>query len=117
MAIWHDTCGCPPSLLELDSKLISLLKSIHSRGGVVNSCAVKATTLALVNSNNISGLRGFEPKPTWVKSIYRHCNFTHRVGTTTRPPYLVACLKSASSLFLQILAVRSASTKSHPSWF
>ena len=82
----HDTRGRPPSLLELDSKLISLLKSIRSRGGVVNSCVVKATALALVNSNNISGLRGFEPKPTWVKSIYRRCNFTRRAGTTTRPP-------------------------------
>lgn len=63
VAIPHDTRGCPPSLLELDSKLISLLKSIRSRGGVVNSCVVKATALALVNSNNISGLRGFEAKP------------------------------------------------------
>ena len=57
-----------------------------SRGGVVNSCVVKATALALVNSNNISGLKGFEPKLTWVKSIYRRCNFTRRAGTTTRPP-------------------------------
>ena len=81
MAIPHDTRGRPPSLLELDSKLISLLKSIRSRSGVVNSCVVKATALALVNSNNISELRGFEPKPTWVKSI-----FTRRAGTTTRPP-------------------------------
>ena len=86
VAIPHDTRGRPPSLLELDSKLISLLKSIRSRGGVVNSCVVKATALALVNSNNISGLRGFEPKPTWVKSIYKRCNFTRRAGTTTRPP-------------------------------
>lgn len=85
VAIPHNTDGRPPSLLELDSKLISLLKSIRSRGGVENSCVVTATALALVNSNNISGLRGFEPKPTWVKSIYRRCNFTRRAGTTTRP--------------------------------
>ena len=85
VAIPHNTDGRPPSLLELDSKLIFLLKSIRSRGGVENSCVVTATALALVNSNNISGLRGFEPKPTWVKSIYRRCNFTRRAGTTTRP--------------------------------
>ena len=54
VAIPHDTCGRPPSLLEMGSKLISLLKSIRSRGGVVNSRVVKATALALVNSNNIS---------------------------------------------------------------
>ena len=47
----------------------------------------------------IRGLRGFEPKPTWVKTIYRRCNFTRRAGTTTRPQYLAGCLKSASSLF------------------
>lgn len=61
VAIPHDTCGRPPNLLEMDIKLISLLKS---RGGVVNSWLVKSTALALVNSNNISELRGFEYKPT-----------------------------------------------------
>lgn len=81
----YDTHSYPPSLLELDSKLTSLLKSIHSRGGVVNSCVVKATALALVYSNNISGLTGFEPKNTWVKCIYRRCNFTCQAGTTTCP--------------------------------
>ena len=62
LAIPPDTRGHLPSLLELDSKLISLLNSIRSRGSVVNYCMVKATALALVN--NISGLRGFELKPT-----------------------------------------------------
>ena len=76
VAIPHDTLGSPPSLL----------KSIRSRGGVVNSCVVKATVLALAKSKDICGLRGFEPKPTWVKSVYRRCNFTRRAGTTTRPP-------------------------------
>ena len=41
-AIPSDTSGRPPIFRELDSKLISLLKSIRSRGGVVNFCVVKA---------------------------------------------------------------------------
>lgn len=61
VAIPHDTRGRPPRLLELDSKLISLLKSIRSRGSVINSCVVKATALVLLNSNNVSGLRGLSP--------------------------------------------------------
>ena len=51
MAIPHDTCGRPPCILELDGK--ANLKSIRSRGGVVNSCVVKATALVLINSNSI----------------------------------------------------------------
>lgn len=86
LAIPHDTRGRPPILLELDSKLISLLQSIRSRGGVINYSVVKATALALVNSNTITSLAGFEPTVPWVKSIYRRCNFTRRAGTTTRPP-------------------------------
>ena len=100
MDIPHYTHGRPPSLLELDSKLISFLKSIRSRGGVVNSCVVKATALALVNSNNISGLRGFEPIPTWVKSTCRRCNFTRRAGTTTRPPVPRGVFEECKLIFL-----------------
>ena len=37
-----DTRGRPPIFRELDSKLISLLRSIRSRGGVVNFCVVEA---------------------------------------------------------------------------
>ena len=53
LAIPSDTRGRPPILLELDTKLISLLKSIRSRGGVINFSEVKATAtaLALVQSN------------------------------------------------------------------
>ena len=47
---------------------------------------MKATALVLVDSNKTQYLREFEPTVTWVKSIYRRCNFTSRAGTTTRPP-------------------------------
>ena len=66
LAIPSDTRGRRPILLELDAKLISLLKSIRSRGGVINFSVVKATTLALVKSNPSSSVTGFQPTTTWV---------------------------------------------------
>ena len=69
------------------------------RGGVVSFCVVKATALALVDSNKTPYLREFEPTVTWVKSIYRRCNFTRRAGTTTRPPVPRECLKNVNLHF------------------
>ena len=97
IAIPSDTRGRPPILC--DSILISLLRSYRSRGGVVNSCVVKATALVLVDSNKTPYLREFEPTVTWVKSIYRRCNFTRRAGTTTRPPVPRECLKNVNLHF------------------
>ena len=48
LSIPHDTRGRPPALRELDGKLISLLQSLRSRGGVVNFCVVRATALVQV---------------------------------------------------------------------
>ena len=94
-----DTRGRPPILCDPESILISLLRSIRSRGGVVNSRVVKATALVLVDSNKTPYLREFEPTVTWMKSIYRRCNFTRRAGTTTRPPVPRECLKNANLHF------------------
>ena len=69
IAIPSDTRGRPPILCDPDSILISLLMSIRSRGGVVNSCVVKAKALVLVDSNKTPYLREFEPTVTRVKSI------------------------------------------------
>lgn len=87
LAIPSDTGGRPPILLELDAKLISLLKSIRSRGGVINFSVVKATAtaLALVKSNPSSSVTGFQPTTTWIRSVYRRRGFSRRAGTTTRP--------------------------------
>ena len=67
--------GRTPALRELDGKLISLLQSIRSRGGVVNISVVKASALSLVNSNSSANLSGFEATAPWVRSIYKRCNF------------------------------------------
>ena len=85
-SIPHVTRGCSPLLLDLDQKLISLFKSIRNRGGVVNFNVIKASALALIKSNTAKDFRRFEPTSTWVRSIYRRCNFFRRAGTTTRPP-------------------------------
>lgn len=86
-AIPGDTRGWPPILCDLDSKLISLLTGIRSRGGAVNFCVVKATVMALVDSNKTQ-YRRFEPTVTCVnKSTYRRCKFTRSAGTTSRPSF------------------------------
>ena len=64
IAIPSDTHGRPPILCDLDSILISLLRNIRSRGGVVNFCVVKATALALLDSNKTPYIREFEPTVT-----------------------------------------------------
>lgn len=60
----------------------------------------------LVDSNKTPYLREFEPTVTWVKSIYRRCNFTRRAGTTTRPPVPRECLKNVNLHFLLTLKRR-----------
>ena len=57
-SIPEDTRGRPPILLDLDKKLITLLKSIRDRGGVVNFSVVKASALALIKSNPTKDFRG-----------------------------------------------------------
>lgn len=94
-SIPHDTRGRPPLLLDLDQKLILLLKSIRNRGGVVNFSA-----LALIKSNPAKDFRGFEPTSTRVKSIYRRCNFSRRAGTTTRPPVPLGIYEECKLIFL-----------------
>ena len=82
-SIPHGTRGRLPILLDLDQKLISLLKSIRNRGGVVNFSVVKASALALIKSDPAKDFRGFEPTSMWVRAIYRRRNFSRRAGTTT----------------------------------
>ena len=104
LAISSDTRGRPPILLELDAKFISLLKSIRSRGGVINFSVVKATALALVKSNPSSSVTGFQPTTTWVRSVYRRCGFSRRAGTTTRPPVPRGMFEECKLTFLSTVA-------------
>ena len=99
-SILHGTRGRPPILLDLDQKLISLLKSIQNRGGVVNFSVVKASALALIKRNPAKNFRGCEPTSTWDRSIYRRCNFSRRAGTTTRPPVPLGIYEECKLNFL-----------------
>ena len=56
-SILHGTRGRPPILLDLDQKLISLLKSIRNRGGVVNFSVLKALALTLIERNPAKNFR------------------------------------------------------------
>ena len=56
-SILHGTRGRLPILVDLDQKLISLLKSIRNRGGVVNFSVLKALALALIERNPAKNCR------------------------------------------------------------
>ena len=99
-SIPEDTRGRPPILLDLDKKLITLLKSIRNRGGVVNFSVVKASALAMIKSNPTKDFRGFEPNSSWVRSVYRRCKFSRRAGTTTKPPVPLGLFKECKLTFL-----------------
>ena len=99
-SIPEDTRGRPPILLDLDKKLITLLKSIRNRGGVVNFSVVKASALALIKSNPTKDFRGFEPTSSWVRSVYRRCKFCRRAGTTTKPPVPLGIFEECKLTFL-----------------
>ena len=76
------------------------MKSIRNRGGVVNFNVVKALALALIKRNPAKNFREFEPTSTWVRSIYRWCNFSRRAGTTTRPPVPLGIYEECKLTFL-----------------
>ena len=80
--------GRPPLLLELDCKLISFVKNLRARGGVVTGSVISAAAKGLIRNNPSLHQRyhSFEPTRGWIQSIYRRCNFSRRAGTTTRPP-------------------------------
>ena len=56
-SILHGTRGRPPILVDLDQQLISLLKSIRNRGGVVNFSVLKALALTLIERNPAKNFR------------------------------------------------------------
>lgn len=64
---------------------------------------MKVTALALVDSNKSQYLREFGPTVTWVKAIYRCCNFTRQAGTTTRPPDPRGMFKECKLIFFSDL--------------
>lgn len=80
--------GRPPLLLELDEKLLQYLRALRSRGGVVNIDVVRASALALIESNPSTSqqLVKFSMPRSWVQSIYRRLGFSKRMDTTGRPP-------------------------------
>ena len=75
-------------LLELDEKLISFLKAVRAKGGVINIHVVRALTKALIETNPsmTQQLRNFEVSRSLVQSLYRRMGYSKRMGTTTRPP-------------------------------
>ena len=75
---------------------------------------MKATALVLVDSNKTQYLREFEPTVTWVKAIYRCCNFTCQAGTTTRPPNARGMFEECKLIFLSDINKMTTENKIPP---
>ena len=82
--------GRPPLLLEIDTKLLSFLKAVRRRGGVVNSHVVHAAAKALIDTagseTTKQQLSKIDLPRSWVQSIYRRMGLIRRMATTSRPP-------------------------------
>ena len=66
--------GRPPLMLELDDKL---LRALRTKGGVVNIHVVRATALALIQSNpsQMQYYANFDMSRSWVQSVYRRMGY------------------------------------------
>ena len=82
--------GRPPLLLDLDTKLISFLRAVRRKDGVINIHVVRATAEALISCNPAFAqqLIRFEMPHSWVQSIYRRMNFTRRVKFMLRVKFM-----------------------------
>ena len=80
--------GRPPILLDLDENLITFIRALRTKGGVINIHVVRAITKALIESNPAPSqhLLNFAMPCSWVHSLYRRIGFTVRKGITSRPP-------------------------------
>ena len=75
---------------------------------------MKATALVLVDSNKTQYLREFDPTVTWVKAIYRCCNFTRQAGTTTRPSNHRGMFEECKLIFLSDINKMTTENKIPP---
>ena len=74
--------------MEIDTKLVKMLKAFRAKGSVVDIHVVRATATALIESNpsSLSHLAKFKMPRSWVQSVYRRMGYCRRTGTTARPP-------------------------------
>jgi len=80
--------GRPPIRLEIDVKLIKLLKDFQAKGLVVNIHVVRATATALIESNpsSLPHHAKFKMPRSWVQSVYQRMGYSQQIDTTAHPP-------------------------------
>ena len=77
ICILSEVRGRPPILMDLDNKLLTFLKRIQSRGGVINVHVVRGVTHALITSNPaMIHLNKFNMPCSWKHSIYKRMGYT-----------------------------------------
>ncbi len=90
-------------MLDLDEKLLTFLRSVRVKRGVVNVNVVRAAALALIQSNpsKMHYYANFDMSRSWVQSVYRRMGYTKRLGTTGRPPVPKEIFDECRLIFLQ----------------
>ncbi len=90
-------------MLDLDETLLTFLRSVRVKGGVVNVHVVRAAALALIQSNpsKMHYYANFDMSRSWVQSVYRRMGYTKRLGTTGRPPIPKGIFDECRLTFLQ----------------
>ena len=100
--------GRPPLLLELDCKLISFVKNLRARGGVVNGSVISAAAKGLIRSNPSLHQRYNSFEPTRV-------TFLGGQELQQGHQFPGACMKSINFLFSLTLTNASTSITFHQS--
>ena len=91
-------------LLEVNTKLLSFLKAVCAKGGVVNSHVVCAAAKALIDTSGETTKRqlsNIDLSRPWVQSVYRRMGLTRRMATTSRPPVPLGLFKECQYQYLR----------------
>ena len=111
--------GCPPLLLEVDTKLIVFLNAVWKRGGVVNCHVVCATAKALIESAESGtvkqNLSQIDLPRTWLSPFTYARNLTEEWQLRLDPLYYGDCTMDVETISFVVLIKQSSNTRYHQS--
>ena len=73
---------------DLDADLRKLIAILRECGGVVNPTTIRGCLMGLVKADlaKYGKFLEFQVTPSWLQSLYRRMQYTHRKATILRPP-------------------------------
>ena len=106
--------GRPPILMDLDNKLLTVLKGIQSRAGVINVHVVRGVTHALITSNPaMTHLNNFDMPRSWVHSICKRWVTLYEQEQHPDHQCRMACIQKTVTLSFQALSKQWSSIAYH----